>query len=493
MPTQRRPNILLIATDQQRFDSLGCYGNPHARTPNLDRLAANSTRFADCYVQNTVCSPSRASLFTGKYPRNHGLWANGVALPAHQKMFTRALADAGYDCGMVGKQHLAGCEQWVTEPRRDDGYRMFEWSHSPLNRSRQNAYHAWLREASPETYTRLFPQEGDPLDPNSGNVTGTGFAIDAVEPELHYSHWIAERTIDFIRTERRDDQPFFMMANFFDPHHPFGAPAKYREMFDAAALPLPKGYMADMADRPPGVRTYAERSQGGKSKGARHYPESELREVIACYYAMVAQIDAEVGRILDALEASGQADDTLVVFTSDHGEMLGDHSTLMKGPMMYEGAVRVPLIVRWPERLAPGRVVDGPVEWVDLTATVLDAAGIDTFAGVQGQSLLPIAAGEAEGRGWAFCEYRNSGNPAEPALYTTMLRDGDTKLILWHGAPSTGAARAGELYDLGSDPDELVNLYEDPAHAALRERMVDRLVDVLCAIEDRSQPRVSNW
>ena len=493
MPNQRRPNILMLCTDQQRFDSLGCYGNPHARTPNLDRLAAQGARFETCYVQNTVCSPSRASLFTGKYPRNHGLWANGVALPGHQRMFTRALADAGYDCGMVGKQHLAACEGWVTEPRRDDGYRVFEWSHSPLNRSRQNAYQAWLRGRSPETYKRLFPQEGDPGNPNNDNIAAVGLPIDQVDPELHYSHWISERAIDFIETGRRDDEPFFLMANFFDPHHPFGAPEKYRSAFDRNALPLPKGYAADMADRPEGLRAYAERSQGGKSRGARHFREEELREVIACYYAMVAQVDFEIGRILAALEETGQADSTLVIFTSDHGEMLGDHSTLLKGPMMYEGAVRVPLLMRWPGVIPEGGQIDDMVQWIDVTSTILDASGIRNFSGEQGASLLPLIDGREEGRGWAFCEYRNSGNPAAKAMYTTMLREGDVKLIVWHGDPATAWQHDGELYDLARDPDELVNLYNDPAHGDLRERMTDRLLDTLCAIEDRSKPRESNW
>ena len=374
MPARNRPNILLLCTDQQRYDSLGSYGNAQAVTPNLDALARAGTRFEACYVQNTVCSPSRASLFTGKYARNHGLWANGVTLPSHQDIFTRALANVGYDCGMIGKQHLSGCESSVTEPRRqDDGYRVFEWAHSPLNRSRQNAYHEWLRQKSPESYARLFPWGEKSAESDIGKLNAINQPIDEVDPELHYSHWVAERAIDFIETGREDDQPFFLIANFFDPHHPFGAPAKYRELIDADAIPLPKGYGRSVADRPAGYRSYAESSQGGKSRGAASYSEAELREVRALYYAMIAQIDAEVGRILAALEAAGKAGDTLVIFTSDHGEMLGDHQTILQGPMMNEGAVRVPLVMRWPGHVPADTVVPDLVQWVDLTATIVEA------------------------------------------------------------------------------------------------------------------------
>ena len=156
----QRPNILFICTDQQRGDSLGCTGAHWAVTPNLDQLAADGVLFRNCYVQNPVCSPSRASLFTGKYVSNHGLYANGVPLPSDQTMFTRTLSNAGYDCGMIGKQHLAPCDTWRTEPRQDDGYRVFEWAHGPNHRALENDYHRWLRKAHPNIYQKIFPDNG---------------------------------------------------------------------------------------------------------------------------------------------------------------------------------------------------------------------------------------------------------------------------------------------------------------------------------------------
>ena len=202
MTKNNRPNILFICTDQQRADSLGCTGASWAVTPNLDQLAREGALFKNCYVQNPVCSPSRASLFTGKYVANHGLYANGVPMPANQKMFTRTLADAGYDCGMIGKQHLHPCDNWQTEPRRDDGYRVFEWAHGPNHRALENDYHQWLRKTHPDVFQQIFPDKGANENTEYGNQARTGTPMCHVKSEAHYSHWVAERAIDFIKHPR---------------------------------------------------------------------------------------------------------------------------------------------------------------------------------------------------------------------------------------------------------------------------------------------------
>jgi arylsulfatase A-like enzyme len=210
---------------------------------------------------------------------------------------------------------------------------------------------------------------------------------------------------------------------------------------------------------------------------------------------MVTLIDDEVGRILDSLEAEGLADDTIVIFTSDHGEMLGDHQLMLKGPMMYDCSVRVPLLIRYPGRIAEGTVIDDLVQWIDLSATILDAAGAPALPEAQGSSLLPRATGRTETpiRDWAISEYRNSGHPYDPPVHTTMLRHGVHKLVVHHGGPATNRSRQGELYDLAADPDELINLYDDPAHAATRLALVELLLDIGVATEDRNQPRQDFW
>jgi len=489
------PNILMLCTDQQRFDTLGCYGNLQAHTPNLDRLAEQGAVFEKCYVQNTICSPSRASLFTGMYARNHGLWANGVSMPDHRKMFTRVLADAGYDLGMIGKQHLSPVVDYMTERRYDDGYRVFEWAHDPIHRSPQNAYLRWLKKTYPDLYNQTFPDEADPEKGEAGNKARGATPMNVIAPEAHFSHWVADRAIAFIEEdkEREADQPFFLIANFFDPHHPFGAHEDFRKLIDADAIPDPIGADDELDTKPVVQSHYSEKSYGGWAPGFKEYDKTEIRELRASYLAMVAQIDFEVGRVLDALEASGQADNTLVVFTSDHGEMLGDHAQLLKGPMMYEGCTRVPLILRWPGNIPAGERVSNLVQWIDLPSTYLDVSGAKGEHHGQGASLMALFSGAADWRDWALCEYRDAGHPGNPAVHTTMLRYEQWKLILWHGAPATQRDMDGELYDMESDPSELINLYHDPKNSDLRERLKDQLLNVLDHTEDRSQPRISNW
>ena len=486
MTTSTRPNILLICTDQQRRDTLTCYGAHGAKTPNLDRLASQGARFENCYVQNTICAPSRASLFTGMYVRNHGLWANGVTLPEQRRMFSRILADSGYDCGMIGKQHLSACDGWQTEPRRDDGYRVFEWSHGKNHRSVQNAYHKWLRAHYPDIYETAFPAKGSNENTHIANMSKTGTPIDSVPPHAHYTQWVADRAIDFITTPR-DDQPFFLVANFFDPHHPFGVPQEYRDRINADDIGPPHIRDGELAEKPTRQTDYSRTSYGGEAPGFQDYTPEQIKEIRAIYYAMVAFIDDEVGRILASLDAAGLTDDTLVLFTSDHGEMLGDHAQLMKGPMMYDAAARVPLLMRWPARIEAGTVVNELVQWIDLSATCLDAARCAPMDQGQGASLLPLAVSSAPAwRSWALSEYRDSGIAAAPSILTTMIRSGDWKLVIWHGDPVTGRSAEGELYDLASDPYELVNLYARPEHSGRRQRMKRLLLDVYAETENRS-------
>ena len=475
-----QPNILLICTDQQRFDALGAYGNPHIHTPNLDRLASEGVLFENCYVQNPVCAPSRASLMTSKYVPAHGLYANGVDLSPHEELFSRRLADAGYDCGLVGKFHLGACQYGRSEPRLDDGFRVFRWAHDPYPGSSENAYHRWLKARFPDLYEAVLRGESE-------------YTWDTMPTEAHYSHWIGEETIDFLRSSRENDKPFFFIANFFDPHHGFGAPAEYVERYSPHELPKPVTRPGELESKPPIFTDASKKSYAGHARGYLEYTEEELMEARAAYYAMVTLIDDEVGRILRTLEETGLADNTIVVFTSDHGEMLGDHQLMLKGPFMYECAVRVPLIVRWPGVATPGRRSE-LVQWVDLAPTFLQAAGLDIPAWYQGASLVPLIAGEnVPWRDWALCQYRDSGHSYDPPVHVTMLRHDRWKLVVHHGSPSTARERTGELYDLEADPNELTNLWHDPAHRDVRTALQELLIDVLVATEDRGRPRLSHW
>ncbi|MGH3447107.1 MAG: sulfatase family protein [Nocardioidaceae bacterium] len=497
MATRRVPNIVIISSDQQRFDAMGCYGNDAIRTPALDALADEGALFENCYSQSPMCSPSRASLMTGLFPRNHGLWANGVALPSNRRLLSRILADTGYDCGLIGKFHLAPCAGGRTEPRGDDGFRMFEWAHDPTHTSPQNRYQQWLAEHHPDIYSEYRTTvDRQAWDSEAGNQARGALYLDTVRPEAHYSSWVANQAIEFIRAdERSSDQPFFLVANFFDPHHPFGAPPQYRGLYDATQLPRPIGGVTELAGKPEAQLSYSRSSYAGTSPGFQDYSSTELQELIANYYGMVSLVDAQVARILEALVDAGASEDTLVIYTSDHGEMLGDHGMVLKGPMMYECAVKVPLLMRWPAIVPPGTRIDALTQTIDLTSTVLHAAGLtQAMPWVQGEDLVPLTRDpQAPARNWALVEYRDAGFPEQPPIHTTMLRRGDHKLVLWHGTPATDRKREGELYDLAADPNELHNLWDEPDAASVRNELIADLVDVLAATEDRSQERTAAW
>lgn len=485
-----RPNVLLICTDQQRFDALGAAGNPEVSTPNLDRLAQESAQFTNCYVQSTVCAPSRASLMTGQYVHTHGLWANGVALPDQAVLLPEVVDRAGYDCGLVGKWHLDACFGPRTEPA-PKGMRVWRWSHAPYWGSSENAYHRWLAAAHPDEFDRLQAQR-------QGGVRTAGVAgdtFDTLPTEAHYSHWVGNETIDFLTSARLQDRPFFFIANFFDPHHSFGAPKEYRDRYLAEQLSRPKTVDGELDSKPPVLAEASRESYGGHAPGYTTYSPDELQDIKANYYAMVSLVDDEVGRILAAVDAQGLADNTVVIFTSDHGEMLGDHQLMLKGPFLYDCAIKVPLLIRWPGHVVAGQRIEELVQWIDLTATIVEATDAELPRG-QGTSLLPLIDGRTPGdahRGWALSEYRDSGHPLDPAVHATMLRRGRHKITVHHGPPSTARARTGELYDLDVDPDELVNLWDDPAHLDLRHELSALLLDTLVSTEDRSQPRKAFW
>ena len=235
---------------------------------------------------------------------------------------------------------------------------------------------------------------------------------------------------------------------------------------------------------------YSKKSYSGTAPGFQDYTAAEIKEIRAQYWAMIALIDYEVGRILRALEQAGQLDNTLVLFSSDHGEMLGNHRQFLKGPQLYDDLTRVPLIARWPASIPGGRKLSNPVQWIDLTATILEASGCPPGHGVQGQSLLPMMKGHGEAfRPWAMTEYRYSGFTTDPLIMTTMVRFEDWKLVIWHGDPACGTPRDGELYNLSTDPDELDNLYHDPESLQQRRTMKSVMLNAMVSAESLDQPR----
>ena len=495
MPAQSFPNILWICSDQQRHDTLGCYDNPYVHTPNLDRLAAEGVRFTHAYCQSPVCTPSRASFLTGRYPRTTRTRQNGQNIPTAETLVTRLLAEAGYVGGLAGKLHIAAANPSaapVVEQRIPDGYHEFHWSHTPLPSKytttgasgadspwAADAYTAWLREKG-RRYMRT-PFRHSP------------YVQTSVAAEDHQTTWCAEMAVQFIERRAEDGQPWFFSVNPFDPHHPFDPPeaslARYLARLDE--IPLPN-YAPDELDNKP-IFQRIDHRWAYNTPG--QYPYDEMSEedhrlLRAAYWAMCDLIDTGVGQILDALERSGQRENTLVIFMSDHGEMLGDHGIYLKGPYFYEPAIRVPLIVAGPG-VQRGKVSKALVELVDLAPTLLDAAGLAPHSGMQGHSLWPLLTGATpldQHRDDIYCEYYNAMPwHQDPQAHLTMVRNERHKLVVAHGL------NTGELYDLAVDPMETANQWNDPGYAAVKSEMLLRLCDRMAWTVDPLPERIAPW
>lgn len=465
---QTAPRVLVICTDQQRWDSLGCYGAGEVSTPNIDGLADAGTMFERCYTTNPVCAPARASMLTGVYPYQHGLWANGVKLPGERVTVLRNLAEAGYHTGQVGKLHLSPCCDGRTEDPGEYGFAWNRWSHGPPQAAPGNSYHRWLADRYPALAAEAAAATREDLSRPGGGPR----AYQEFPAQGHYSTWVGEAATEFINSTPQD-QPWMLWVNFFDPHHPFGAPAEYVERVGRRHRRPPVGSPADLVGRPAQLRELSARSYAGHARGFGEYTPEEVTQLRIRYWAMIDLVDEQVGRILRAAEATGPVDDLVVLFLSDHGEMLGDHGLLLKGPMLYEGATRVPCIVRWPGRVPASGRVAGLVSLADVAATLADVAGISPPSGSWGRSLVGVADGSLATREVAMVEYRNSGHPYEPPVSTTMVTDGHHKVVAWHqqSHPPTGTP-TGEFYDLDTDPDEMHNRWDDPSYAEVRTRLM---------------------
>lgn len=482
------PNILWICTDQQRYDTIGALGNPHVATPNIDSLVAEGVAFTHAYCQSPICTPSRASFLTGMYPS--AVHANGNGndfFPDTYPLVTRTLADAGYDCGLIGKLHLASAHRRV-EPRVNDGYRYWQYSHAPRDDwDIGHDYADWVRS------------KGYVL----GELTQDARGVPA---ELHQTTWCAEKTIEFIREER--EGPWLASVNIYAPHPPFNPPQTHRERFNPAEMPPPlfrdsdlaqqrrlqkidfqsKGRTPDDLDIRSPILPHAPlaRNVAQRDDLANPEPRRDAQTLKAAYYAMIQLIDEQVGRMLEVLEETGQRDNTLIIFTSDHGETLGDHGLIQKGCRFYEGLVRVPLIFSWPGQIASGLKSDALVELTDKAPTLLEAAGLPVPDWMQGRTLMPILTGPADAnhhRDFVRCEYYDAVNLPDHS-FATMYRDEHYKLVVYHGHEE------GELYNLTTDPGEFDNLWHIPENQNLKLELLKRSFDASMFAMDRGPRRV---
>lgn len=449
----KRRNLLFVLTDEQKASALGLYGNPVVSTPALERIADEGTICSNAFVTCPLCVPSRASIFSGRYPRDHGLWTNKPRLSPSVPHLFEMLRDAGYHLGLVGKNH------WLP----DDALPLFfdtvvEAEHTGLLQSttpESRAVNEWL--ARREFLYRPWSVEANPFRPEH------------CPPTL-----LADAALEFLARARERPEPFCLWLSIPDPHTPIQAPSSYLERLPIDEIPLP------VVDRD-GFNTKPLRQHIARHMFASEdVPEPLVRESVSMYYALEEFIDEQMGRVLTYLDASGLSDETLVVFTSDHGTYLGEHGMPRKAMAFYDCLIQVPLVLRWPGHVAAGTRVEDPVSLVELLPTVLDLLGQPRPADLEARANL-LAEQDQRDVSAVFAE---AGVPGSAPPVWSDLRDVpahplDGRFFPWGGRPEAwfGPAKmvrsetaklvrydTGEMevYDLISDPGELVNLADSP-------------------------------
>jgi Arylsulfatase A and related enzymes len=468
----KNPNILWITSDQQRWDTIHSLGNKYIDTPNLDRLCKEGVAFTNTYCQCPICTPSRASFLTGRYPSSINSNINGASnLPEHCTLISKRLADAGYNCGLIGKLHITSA--WDDhEDRMDDGYSYFEYNLGPGHdlTGKSSQYAKWLREKGVDWHD-IFT--------NDGKHSFYWYKDDA-PLKYRQTAWCAEKAIEFMKNQT-SDRPWLLCVNSYDPHPPFDAHKSYVDKYLKKKLPDPI-YSDKDAKEAAALKDFYFQSSAKA-------PDDTVRRQKASYYGMVEISDYHLGVILDALESLGLKDETVVIYNSDHGESLGDHGYTHKGCRFYEGLVHVPLIISCPSRFEKGISCKAVIELNDIVPTIGELCNVDVGR-TSGYSLVPVLEGNKEKteRCFARTEYyyvldeggafgssneeSAESNNTENESYGEMFFDGRYKLSVYHGIEH------GELYDLLNDSDEEHNLWDDEAYAEIKVSLLLKCFEV---------------
>ncbi len=447
-----RPNILLIHSDQHRYDCLGVNGHPFLQTPHLDRLAAEGMNFTHAFTPIPICTPVRNCLLHGQWPTEHGCITNEDSEaaqfpPADLPSFSEQLHQVGYYMGYVGKWHVS--------PARDP--EAYGFDHFPGHR----AYDAWLTEQG---------------CPPARYVNGWfGETIEGRTPEQTHLAWCADRTIDMLTDAAGSGENFFIRWDPPEPHLPNIVPEPYASMYPPEAIP-PWPTFPD-----PLTGKSVAQHQARRTWKVDDWTWDDWAPIVGRYLGEISLMDAQIGRVLAALDELGLADNTLVIYTTDHGDMCGGHGMIDKHFVMYDELVRVPLIARWPGRIAPGSECDSFVAHaIDLASTFCDVAGVPTPTTFRGQSMAPLFAGNSNSRTDIMSMYH--GN--QFGLFSQqMIRDRRWKYV-WN------PTALDELYDLDTDPFEMTNRTGELASAGELARLRERLIDWM---DDTNDPLLNDW
>jgi len=431
----KKKSILLIFTDQQRFDTIAAAGNPFIKTPNLDRLVREGTLFSSAYTPSPVCVPARCSMHYGQYPMTTGCFENNYNMPEDRPSIADALASAGYRTHAIGKRHF------TPDPHAGRGFQTLERQEEIVDDATQDDYLQYLEQNDC----------GYAVEPYG--VRGEAYYVpqlSSLPPKHHPTQWTADRTVEWIKNEGAGEQPFFLFSSFIHPHPPFSPPTPWHKLYRGPDMPLPK-----LPDEMESLYLYTNRIQNRYKGRDTGRDVSLIRLMKAYYWASISFIDYQVGRILETLEATGQLDNTLIIFAADHGDFLGDYNCFGKRSFL-DSCARVPMICRLPGRFKAGAVCDTPVSLVDIMPTALAAVGASTGK-VDGQDMAKIADGSAD-RGVVFGHYQG----AHAGIYMAVSKEWK---YIWSAADNKEL-----LFDRIKDPDELRNrAYNVACGAAVRK------------------------
>jgi arylsulfatase A-like enzyme len=510
---RKRPNVLLIITDQQRADHVGFGGNDILRTPNLDAFAARSTVFDRAYVANPICMPNRSTILTGRVPSVHGCVFNDRALPWGANTCVRVLRNAGYRTALIGKSHLqpglsseqvfepdapaavddpypTGWDAWENPGRYEEGlvdvpedFYGFDHVEFAIGHGDQVAGHhyRWALERGgvPAALTGIWGIDR----PAKQRYADWWQIYQPVVPESLYSTtFVTEQAVSWLEDAAPREEPWFLQCSYPDPHHPFTPPGKWWDAYDPDAMPIPATFNDPLTNAPKHLRLIKGLKPGKNPVQMFGATEDQLRHAFAAEYGMLEMIDQGVGQVLAALERTGAADDTLVIFTSDHGDMFGDHGLMLKGWMHFQGTLRVPLAISAPGS-TPGRT-RSLASSLDLAQTVLDYCDLEPYEGMQGASLRPLIADpNAEVRDHVYIE---DDNPNFERM--RVLPEKARTLLTDDGRITRYASGETEIFDLAVDPDEMNDLADQPAGRDRRAHLTERLAAALLRYTDLSKP-----
>jgi len=442
MKTTRK--IIVIMTDTQRWDMVGCYGDPAMHTPNLDHLAAQGMRFDRAYTTQPVCGPARSALFTGLYPHSTGSWANCMPLGDNVKTIGHRLSDQGFHTAYVGKWHLDGGDYFGLG-RCPDGWDPAYW-YDMRN---------YLDELTDDE--RLASREVRTMQKTE------------IRPEMTFGHRCSNRAIDFLH--RHGDEDFLLVVSYDEPHDPFLSPQKYADLHRTHDLPRSPNLQDTLEEKPEHQRVWA----GSSLTADRTNVERSFPVFLGCN----SYVDQEIGRVVNAINQ--YASDALVLYTSDHGDLLHAHALNGKGPVAYEEITRIPMIARWPGVIPAGSVCPHPVSHINVVPTLLESAGLPVPKILEGPSLrTTLANPEERVNPRIYLEFNryetdHDGFGGFQPLRTTF--DGRYKLTV-------NLLVTDELYDLETDPDEMVNLIHSPDHTEIRNALHDSLIDWMNTTRD---------